>query len=245
MESTAALAQNEYWSQAIEEIGLLEDDTRPRPRTLAIFFASPEHAHMDDLVDNVWKRTAASVLIGCTGQGIVGSGQEVEGTSALSLLNLMLPGVQLTPRHVEFEEIQQLGTPESWRQWVGLRPDQVNAWIALVDPFTFDAELLIEGLMAAYPGAPIVGGLASGVMNTRGTKLFVDGQVYTSGAIILALGGAYTVQTRSSRRAQCPSASPGRLPRWSRTCSARSAIALLCRYSRRRSIASRSRLGGG
>src|SRR5205085_2316052 len=104
MESTAALAQNEYWSQAIEEIGLLEDSPAPAP-DLAIFFASPEHAHMDDLLDSVWKRTAASVLIGCTGQGIVGSGQEVEGTSALSLLNLMLPGAQLTPRHMEFEEL--------------------------------------------------------------------------------------------------------------------------------------------
>src|SRR5205823_5882443 len=76
-----------------------------------------------------------------------------------------------------------------------LVPEQVNAWLLLVDPFTFDPEQLIAGLTAAYPSATIIGGLASGSPRDRGTHLFLNGQVFTSGAIVMALGGAYTVQT--------------------------------------------------
>jgi small ligand-binding sensory domain FIST len=194
MESTAALAEHHDWSEALAEIGLGEDGPSPAP-DLALLFASPDHRDLDQVADQVYRRSAASVLIGCTGQGVVSTDREVEGKPALSLLSLMLPGAVLEPRHLEYDDLASLHSPSDWRTWARLTPDQVNAWIVLADPFTFDTEILISGLTAAYPDATIIGGLASGSPRERGTTLFLNGEAFTSGAIALAVGGAYTIQT--------------------------------------------------
>jgi small ligand-binding sensory domain FIST len=192
MSSTAAIQANPQWTDALAAIGLDEGTPAPAP-DLALFFASPEYADIEGLAAQAYRRTAASVLMGCTG-GVIGTNREVEDEPAVSLLNMMLPGAELLPRHVENDDLAGLHTPEDWRQWLGLGTDRVNAWVVLTDPYTFDPEHLIQGLAEAYPGTPILGGLASGGSRQQGTMLFLNGDVYTSGAIVLALGGAYTIQ---------------------------------------------------
>lgn len=193
MQSMAAVHEHPDWAEALRGVGLDEGGPAPGP-DLALFFASPEYSDLERLVAEAYRRTAASVLIGCSGQGVVGPSREVEGEAAVSLLNLMLPGAELHPKHVENGDIALLRTAEAWQQWLGLPLRRVNALLVLADPFTFDPEALIEGLTTAYPDATILGGLASGEAGTRGTALFMNGEVYTSGAVVLAVGGAYTVQ---------------------------------------------------
>jgi small ligand-binding sensory domain FIST len=194
MESVARLAQDPQWSEALKEINLGENDPSPAP-DLAIFFASPEHTQLPELVETVWRRSGASVMIGCTGQGVIGGGREVESAPALSMMSLALPGARLHPRHVEYSDIQGLGSPAAWQEWLGLSTEEVNAFLVIADPFTFDAQELIDGLTMAYPHAPVVGGLASGRGSARGTHVFFNGEVHASGAIVMALGGAYTVRS--------------------------------------------------
>jgi small ligand-binding sensory domain FIST len=194
MESTAAINDNTRWSEALAAVGLGEDVSAPAP-DLCLFFASPAYEDMEGLVAQAYRRTAASVLVGCSGQGIVGRDREVEGKPALSVLNLMLPGAELTPKRVEPDDLAALQAPEDWRRWAGVPAERVNAWIVLADPFTTDVEALIAGLSAAYPEATIAGGLASGLQPRQGTQVFLNGTVYNDGAIILAVGGAYTVRS--------------------------------------------------
>jgi small ligand-binding sensory domain FIST len=158
-------------------------------------FASPEYAELDALVANAYRRTAASVLIGCTGGGVIGPDREIEEQHAISLLNLDLPGVELHPRHLVNDDLPALRTPADWHSWLGLAADRVNAWILLADPFTFDSDAAIQGLAAAYPGRTIAGGLASGSPSDRETALFLNDSVHRSGALLLGVGGAYTVQS--------------------------------------------------
>ncbi len=193
MRSTAAIDENASWSDALAGIGLSEESAAPAP-DLALFFASPEYSDLDELVAQAYRRTAASVLVGCSGQGVIGPDREIEGERAVSLLNLDLPGTELHPKHLEMDDLAALRTPADWHARLGLSPEQVNAWILLVDPFTFDPDQLVQGLSAAYPDAAILGGLASGSDPMRGTSLFLNGEVLHSGAIALAVGGDYTVQ---------------------------------------------------
>jgi small ligand-binding sensory domain FIST len=58
-----------------------------------------------------------------------------------------------------------------------------------------DPDRLLHILSDAYPGKPVVGGLASGDPRVRRTHLFLNERVYGEGAIAVALGGAYTVRT--------------------------------------------------
>ncbi len=178
---------------ALAGVGLEEGALSPAP-DLALFFASPEYSEIDSLVAQAYRRTAASVLIGCTG-GVIGPDREIEDENAVSLLNLDLPGVELHPRHVENDDLLTLRAPADWHSWLGLLPERVNAWIVLADPFTCDPDALIQALSAAYPDKTIAGGLASGSPSARGTALFLNGEVHHSGAILLAVGGAYSVQS--------------------------------------------------
>ncbi|MCH7999317.1 MAG: FIST C-terminal domain-containing protein, partial [Chloroflexi bacterium] len=92
-------------------------------------------------------------------------------------------------------------TPQDWHRLTGVAPEDASAWLLFADPFTLDAEALLDGLSAGYPGTPLVGGLASGDPRLRGTHLFLNGEVYDRGAVALALGGPYTVRTIVSQGA--------------------------------------------
>lgn len=193
MQSTAAIDESPRWAEALAGIGLDENSRAPAP-DLALFFATPGYSEAERLVAETYQRSGASVLFGCSGGGIIGTGREIEGRRAVSILNLSLPGTQLHPMYVEMEDLAALRTPEDWRRWAAL-PGPVNAWIVFADPFSFDSEQLIEGLSTAYPGATVAGGLASGMGDQRDTLLFLNGQVYESGAVLLGLTGAYTVDS--------------------------------------------------
>ena len=193
MRSNAAIEEGASWAEALTGIGLHEEAVAPAP-DLAMFFASPAYADLEGLVAQVYRRTAASVLVGCSGQGVIGPDREIEGERALSLLNLDLPGTELHPRHVEMDDLAGLHTAADSHGWLGVTPDRINAWILLVDPFTMDADELVGRISAAYPDATMLGGLASGFERSRGTAVFLNGDVYRSGAVILGVGGAYTVQ---------------------------------------------------
>src|SRR5437870_243518 len=170
MKSIAAIEEGRSWADALAAIGLDDAATAPAP-DLALFFANPEYPDLELLVAEAYRRTAASVLIGCSGQGIIGPDREIEGEPALSLLNLDLPGTDLRPKHIEMDDLAPLRTPADWHAWFGITPDQVNAWLLLVDPYTFDPDALVEGLAAAYPDAAMLGGLASGLDRTQGTAV--------------------------------------------------------------------------
>jgi small ligand-binding sensory domain FIST len=53
----------------------------------------------------------------------------------------------------------------------------------------------------AYPRRPIAGGLASSSPVSRSTAVFLNGNVYREGAVLLAVGGAWTVRTLVSQGA--------------------------------------------
>ncbi|MGQ0550731.1 MAG: FIST signal transduction protein [Armatimonadota bacterium] len=163
---------------------------------LCFLFAS--HAYAGDfgvLLADTADATGARCIVGCSGQGVIGAGREIEGEPALSLLALRLPGAVLCPVRVTQQDIERCKGLDDWRALTGVTPDDVNAWFLFADPFTLDGEGLLAALSQAYPRTPLVGGMASGDFRQRRTHVFLNRQVYANGAVALALGGAYTVRT--------------------------------------------------
>lgn len=203
MTTGAAVARHPDWRDAladlIGQIPLLagEDEVH-----LALLFASSEYREeFPDLVTRARQLTGARLLVGCSGQGVIGAGREVEGEPALALLAFSLPGAELTAVHLTQEDLESCRTPQDWHRLTAVAPEGTSAWFLFVDPFTMDAEALLDGLSAGYPGTPLVGGLASGDPRLRGTHLFLNEEVYDRGAVALALGGPYTVRTIVSQGA--------------------------------------------
>src|SRR5690242_3328956 len=65
---------------------------------LACLFFSPQYAESaEELVGAVQQELSPHLLIGCSGEGVIGGGEEIESAAAVALWTASLPGVALTP----------------------------------------------------------------------------------------------------------------------------------------------------
>ncbi len=195
MKAASAIARHPDWREALAEVLACVTDEVAEP-DLAVLFASSSYKRgFSELIEQAQQALGARVLVGCSGQGVIGPGREIEGEAALTLLVLSLPDALLTPLHITQLDLEQLETPESCRRYSGVVPDDVTAWLLLADPFTLNVEGLMAALSSAYPNAPLVGGMASGDPTARGTQLFLNGEVHEAGAVALAVGGPFALRT--------------------------------------------------
>ena len=198
MQAKAAISHERDWRAALDEV-VAATDLGGAPVDLALLFASAYYSpHYAELIPAAHAASGARRLAGCSGQGIIGPEREIEGEPALSLLRLSLPDVAVTVTHVTQRTLEEGG---GLGRLGGLSLEDVNAWLVLADPFRLDVEALIGGLEQAYPGVPIVGGLASGRMDEQRTYVFADDQVHAEGAVAVALGGNIAVRTVVSQGA--------------------------------------------
>ena len=187
----STIVKNAQWERALQEA---LEQTTDIAVDVAVLFASGAYArHFPEMVRRVQRETGAAVLIGCSGQGIIGPAQELEGVPALSLLTLSLPGVVLHSTRLTQEMVEDCVTPTDWPLRLEIPPDDVNAWLIFADPYRLDAEEMINGLQAAYPHCPMLGGLASFGPSEQRTFVFLNGEIFDEGGVGLTIGGPYTI----------------------------------------------------
>ncbi len=187
----SAIIEDGQWETALQralaQIGDISAD-------LVFLFASDIYTeHFPEMVRRTRSATGARILIGCSGQGIVGGGLEFEDVPALSLLALSLPDASFQAIRFTPEIIASCNRPEELYTRLRIQPDDVNAFLLFADPFQTDSEKLIDLLSDAYPHAPVLGGLASGNFEERCAYIFCNDEIYENGAVALAVGGEYTI----------------------------------------------------
>src|SRR6187397_535035 len=99
---SSALSTKTDSDAALEEVsrGLLAGLAGPDARAPDLVVAFVSHHHgtaIESLGPRLAQATGARVVIGCTGEGIVGSTREVEKGAALSVFGGLLPGTELRP----------------------------------------------------------------------------------------------------------------------------------------------------
>ncbi|NJK91310.1 MAG: hypothetical protein HC904_05445 [Blastochloris sp.] len=162
----------------------LRQELGERP-TCAFVFAS--HDYMDSLEDFVETlRLHAHIpeVFGCSGRGLIGSEVEQEEGSGFSVLLLSLPGTELMVREVAQEQVEEFSKGEDWRRWSGVAVNEVNSWIALINPLQLNIESWLAGWNQAYPGIPCLGGLASSGLQAEGIQVFHNEEVVTGGLLV-------------------------------------------------------------
>jgi small ligand-binding sensory domain FIST len=159
----------------------------------AVLFASAHFlGSATALLAAVTRELGPVPLIGCVAEGVVGGGREVESDPAVSLW--LAAG--LGP--VETFAMDFVGTPSGGAfggYLFGPSPQGVH--LMLCDPFTFPAGDLLDHLNSSAPGATVMGGIASGGLALRQSRLFLDdrvvGQPFTiteaNESLITGLGG--------------------------------------------------------
>jgi len=152
---------------------------RDDPPELAVLFAS-EHflGSAQALVTAVAQQAGPVPLIGCVAEAVAGGSREVESEPAVSLWL----GAGLGP--VESFAMDFVRTP-SGGAYGGYRFPREAAGVHLMiaDPFTFPPDGLLAHLNEQMPGAVVMGGMASGGLRSRQTRLFLDGRVLSRGAV--------------------------------------------------------------
>jgi small ligand-binding sensory domain FIST len=105
-----AQAAIEIGTEALEVIDRLIDRlqmiSQGETIELALLFASDAYrGDFPALMSRVKQGTGASVVLGCSGQGLIGPGREIEEQPAISLQVFSLPGARLTPVRLGAEEL--------------------------------------------------------------------------------------------------------------------------------------------
>ena len=181
-------------TQASEQILANLDGKHP---DLAVVFISSHHAPSYYNAPEVFEQSlGAKVLIGCSAAGVIGGGQEVERRPGIAISAAILPGVDLTPFHLNQDELPSPDAgPDAWQELLGIRPEDCPAIMLLPDPFTLRSDHLLAGLDFSYPSAVKIGGLASGGGQPGTNALFMNDKSIRSGAVGVAFTGDLAVET--------------------------------------------------
>ncbi|MSR64963.1 MAG: hypothetical protein EXS18_04190 [Verrucomicrobiae bacterium] len=196
MKAASTIVHSKDWSKATQEAirNVTAEMAGVKP-DLALLFASHLFAeNYPEMLAEIIVGTKAPLLVGCSGQGVIGTGREIEGEPALSLMLVSLPGATLKPYHFVEKDVEESSGPGFWHLQTEVEPKDVNAWMLLADPFHLDADRLVRQMNEAYPDVPIIGGMASGDFSTQETFLFLNSDVLREGGIGVAIGGGWTLR---------------------------------------------------
>ncbi|MCW2915946.1 MAG: hypothetical protein JWN52_4014 [Actinomycetia bacterium] len=168
-----------------------------RPDLVCVFVTGDDPDEVEEAARRAMAVANARAVLGCSASGVIGGGRGVEEVSAVSVWAAVLPGARLEPFRLETlrteDRLVVVGMPE------GQDDDVVG--VLLADPFSFPVDAFVERSGEVLPGLPLVGGLAGG--EDRGsTRLFVDDEVFDSGAVGVVIGGPVTAMTLVSQGAR-------------------------------------------
>lgn len=159
---------------------------------LAVVFFSPPHADSATvLARHLQERLQPRSMIGCIGEGVVGTSREIEHAPAISL---WLAKWEETAEIVSFHLMPQ-PTPDGlsllgWPDELLEIEESESTLLVLGDPFTFPAaEIFLPRINSDYSGTHVFGGMASGMGGPGATPLILDGEVQTEGAVGVLLRG--------------------------------------------------------
>lgn len=196
MPFAAALSNRPSLKSAIDDVcEAINANLGGQAPHLACVFVSHHHSgRFETLADELQSRLHAKVVIGCTGESIVGGGIECEEEPALSVWCAVLPGASLTTFQLSFEQtpdgVMCSGLPED----LGERPTETRAILVLADPYSSLPQSILELMGDELPGVPVVGGMASGG-GPGENRLFLFDQIIDSGAVGVVIKGGPAVRT--------------------------------------------------
>ncbi len=184
----AAVSTDEDTRAAAEDVAeRVRDDLAGAPADVAFLFLSPEHAgEAEAAAAAVMDILGPGALAGATGEAVIGTGCELEGVPAMSLLAMSLPGGRASVHHLS---VRDTGDGPAVEMPAELLPAPGEPMLLIADPYSFPADAFLEGVEGRFQGAVAVGGLASGGAGP-GEHAFICGRrVMRHGAIAVTVDG--------------------------------------------------------
>ncbi len=159
-----------------------------------LFFSSQYADQADALSDAVRAELAPTILLGCTGEGIIAGMEEIEEAAAVTLWAARLPGVRATPLRFFVPEGEEEPALDRWPDNLS-EEDEQPTFILLADPFTTPMTEALSVLADRWPGAAAIGGLAGGGHDQGDHRLLLNDEVHDGGLVGVALSGPVSIRT--------------------------------------------------
>ena len=161
-----------------------------------MLFASTHHAsQMDEAAAQVCRSIGSEILLGCTGESIIGDAREIEQSPAISLWLAAMPATTVTAMHLDFQQTHEGGTFVGWPANLPDTWPSGAAMLMLGEPYSFPADELVRRINEDHAGVPVLGGMASGGVSPGENRLILGSHVYDSGAVAVLIHGAVRIRS--------------------------------------------------
>jgi small ligand-binding sensory domain FIST len=192
MPFAAALSTAEPTLQAIEEVCARTRARLDGDADLAVLFFSTHHMRSADVLARaLQERLSPRCLLGCVAESVIGGGQEIENSPAVSLwVSRWSRPVTMTPFHLVLERTADGPSLFGWPDELTGADSQQTAVLMLGDPFTFPIDLFLRRVNEDAPGVRVLGGMASGIRAPGQCRLLFQEAVKDQGAAGVLLQGA-------------------------------------------------------
>lgn len=162
---------------------------------VAFLFISAQHADQAEALSETLRRALGPMtLVGCTGEGIIATGREIESGPAATLWAAHLPGVLVQPLRLSFSSVHDQFSLRNWPD-MDEAGDSDPVIMLFADPFSTPMQEVLAVIEEQYPGTRTLGGLAGGGQDLGENRLFLDDQVYTDGLVGVTLSGNIAVRS--------------------------------------------------
>jgi len=170
-------------------------DLQGKQADLACLFFSSQYAESAEaLVEAVREEVSPRLLIGCSGEGVIGGGEEIESAPAVTLWTASLPGVSMESFRLSADQDEYGVSMTGWPGRIDESPEG-RSFLLLADPFSTPMDEVFSLIADRCHGAPAIGGLAGGGRDQGDNRMVLDGQVYDGGLVGVALSGPIAVRT--------------------------------------------------
>jgi small ligand-binding sensory domain FIST len=156
----------------------------------ALVFPSSHFAeHAEDIVANLKRAIGARVMLGCTGEGVIGPAHEIEDQPAVAVVAAQLPGVEVAPFSIPGPAAIEIALDPSLLARHYRPPAGTRFLVMLADPFSAPMDGVLNAFNLECENIPIIGGMASGARQPGESALIMNDTVIREGLVGVSFVG--------------------------------------------------------
>ncbi|NKB81895.1 MAG: hypothetical protein GKS05_08420 [Nitrospirales bacterium] len=203
MQYQVAVSRHTNPDQAGQELGMaLRASMGKDPVDVAFIFYPPYYKDMiSQLLSHIHETLSPRVLLGCMGESIIGMDKEFEETTAVTVWAARLPHCHLVPMHLTFDEVEHGYIMDGWPEGLDHSAEHPT-FILLADPFSTPMNEVFSQIEQRCPGAPAIGGVASGGTDLGESQLVLNNDIIQTGLVGIAMWGPLSIRTIVSQGCQ-------------------------------------------
>jgi small ligand-binding sensory domain FIST len=171
--------------------GQLKGALSGAPDLLLVFVSYSLVESFEPIVSMIRGALQPRHLLAVAAESILGADQEVERLPGVSALAITCPTATLHAFHLPEDQWAELLTDDEalTERMSPEHTGELRAFVLFADPFSTPVVQLLEACSRRFPAAPVIGGMASGMQNTGDTRLALNGEIHTSGAVGVSFAG--------------------------------------------------------